>query len=234
MAPVVTATTGAVYDRLPEHYRAADAAQVSPDVPLLRYLSLTADQLHTVAVLLDRLGHDDGGAWASDLADPVAADTAWLAWLAQLVGIDPADQPSPAALRLAIAEAAFDAGTLGSLRRVLEAYVADPKRYIIVKHPAGDPWVVVVVVHPDDVTLTWSALEANFGSWNDIDAAGSWDGLGDDGAGPLAAALERVRPAGVRFDLTLGANTWDGIDSLGSWDAVEALGDWDAVENGGW
>lgn len=66
-----------LYQLLPEHYRLADGAG-----QLRAYLSLVGDQ----AGLVDDVA---AAVAAGQLTDPLAADAAWLGWLAQLVGIDP-------------------------------------------------------------------------------------------------------------------------------------------------
>lgn len=56
--PLVGPVTERVYASLPELYRDADAAQVGPDYPLLRYLSLLLDQLTPVDELRERFSYE--------------------------------------------------------------------------------------------------------------------------------------------------------------------------------
>lgn len=89
--PAVAEFTDRWFDALPAVYRSADEAQDggADGYPLLRFLSLLGDQAGEVETLVDRIAlHDDGtGDWRSDLANPAAADDAWLAWIAQMVGL---------------------------------------------------------------------------------------------------------------------------------------------------
>lgn len=89
MRPETAPATSRLFDRLPELYRAADEAQ-DPTWPLLSYLASLGEQLGELEGLLDRLllhMADPDGIWRSDLSDPDRADDEWLAWLAQLAGL---------------------------------------------------------------------------------------------------------------------------------------------------
>jgi hypothetical protein len=195
---VVSATTLRLYNRLPEFYRQADAAQ--PNWPLLRFLSLIVDPLGELEVLLDRIG---------DLARPNTADAAWLGWLAQLVGADlsgilvVADQRSA----IAAASSGWQAGTKGSIASAAQTVLTGSKYAKVADHNAGDQWRVLVTtrnsetpggtaavlaaiaaknVTPAGVQVdaamlqaSWDTLEAHYPTWAAWEAVGSWDGLED-------------------------------------------------------
>lgn len=83
MRPDVGTTTERMYARLPAFYREDD--ETDGDYPLLRFLSLVGDQASEVEDIVDRL--------PTDLANPIAAEAAWVPWLAQLVGLDTSFDP---------------------------------------------------------------------------------------------------------------------------------------------
>lgn len=89
--PSVSVTATRIWERLPQVYRDYDVTQ---DYPLLRFISLVADQLDDVFDILhriDRQGPDEGGpldnSSRSELTVPALADSTWLPWLAQMSGV---------------------------------------------------------------------------------------------------------------------------------------------------
>lgn len=149
--PVVHPTTQRIYDRLPEHYRTADADQVDPDYPLLRFLALIGDQLGELEDLVDRVDYlppDEGGlpGDTSDLVDATTADAAWLPWLAQLVGAVLPPGLSEAAQRDAVqfAPGGWRAATKGAIADAARTALTGTKYVVIRDHYTGDPWKVEV------------------------------------------------------------------------------------------
>ena len=188
--PTYTDTAERLYALLPGHRRARDLEQTSPDVPLKRYFAAIGDQADDIAVLVDRFAHTElDGTAGSDLADPAEADAAWLPWLAQFV-IDPTGL-STAALRTAIAAAGFDAGSWGSFRAAIEAYL-DPGDYYLVPHLDGTSWVIGIVVATATPAESW---------WSE-----------------LLTVLERLRPAGTAFAV-VAVDDWSWAGVLGTYDA---------------
>lgn len=209
--PTVTVFTERLYGRLPDVYRAADEAQAagSSGYPLLRYLSLIADQGGEVEELLDRIDYvaaPDGGAPGdtSDLADPATADAAWLPWIAQAAGADLGDLTDPAGRRLVLV-AADDTRADGSVRAVrarVAPLLTGARTLYVVPH-YGNDWTVALITFAGESAGT--TPEA------------------------ILAAAEEQRPAGVAFvheygltwdDLEAGFPTWSAIDAAGSWNGL--------------
>lgn len=138
----VTPTALAVWGRLPEHVRDADAGVRDPivvDHPLLRFIAAIADQLQPIVTLLERFTYtppEDGGSYVitalagggrrvdstdtSDLVDPATADLAWLPWLGSLVGVQLDPKLTGQAARDAVA-GAVTGWLAGSTRAVEDA-----------------------------------------------------------------------------------------------------------------
>lgn len=156
--PTVHPVTHRWWDTLPEAYRAADPAQV-PDYPLLRYLSLLGDQLGEVTDLLERVDFvpldEDGTAGdTSDLADPGAADAAWLPWLAQFLGVDVSGLTVPGT-REAIANAAtgFHVATKPAMAAAAASVLIGDRFVQVFDHTISTPgdgsqWDVLITTRP--------------------------------------------------------------------------------------
>lgn len=227
-APAVTATTESVWDRFPEKDRLAD---VDHDWTLLRFLSLLFDQMHAVTALVDRFGVTAPGE-SSDLTDPESADAAWLPWLAQIAGIDPT--MSPGELRLALLARRFDAGSLRSVRETVEALLGGEKRYQIIPHADGDPWVVRIIADPDDAgAATWMTWDVDYPTWGQLERVATWADLEVNADLSDRLALEAVRPAGVTFDVVLAYTSWELLElTVTSWTQWEAMTSWSDYETG--
>jgi hypothetical protein len=208
--PTVTATTERIYARgIPLFMRDADAAEPSGGgYPLLRFLSLLGDLLDHVEVLRARIDYidlADGGVPGdtSDLVDPDTADTAWLNWLGQLVGVARGDRTA-VEMRAAITNASsgWRAGSQAAVRAEVQPLLTGTKHLIIADHYTAE-WTVALVtlasetaattaaailaaagrtkpagvtfVH--DIGLSWAELEAHYPTWSAVEAAGSWDAL---------------------------------------------------------
>lgn len=190
--PAVHAITERAYGFLPHDYRDADERQADgpSGYPLLRYTSLYLDQLGEVLDLVDDIGR---------LTDPENADAAWLPWLAQF-GVQITPSMTARDIRTAIASIATRTpASSEQLLAAVKARLAGDQRAYLERHVGGDMWVLGVAVHPDDIAVTsWNALEAEVPDWNSIEAAGSWEGLGD--FAPLDSPLvERETPVGVEL-----------------------------------
>lgn len=160
--PVYSETTEELYDRLPEVHREQDAAQIGPDFPLKRFLSVLGDQLGEVAELVDRFGfltRDEGGApdATSDLVDPTTADTAWLPWLAQLVGVRKAAGLSDDSLREAIRSSTtgFRAGTKAAVGAAVKPFLSGTKYVEVVpfsidERGNGGVWDLMVITRASE------------------------------------------------------------------------------------
>jgi hypothetical protein len=208
--PTVTATTQHRFDLLPELYREADRVEPSGGGwPLLRFLALLGDQAGDIEVLLDRFAYvplEDGGAPGdtSDLVDPTTADAAWLAWLAQQIGIDPGDR-TVAELRAAIADAStgWRAGSQAAVRSEVQTQLTGAKHVGIWDHWENDEWRVAI-------------------GTRHVETA--------DEAAVLVAA-NRTKPAGVQFEHVWGVGTWADFEAAGgTWaDFENPAGPWDTT-----
>lgn len=77
---------------IPDYLKLKDSEQTEIDRPFLRWLALFGLEADAPTNLIDRFWYippDDGGdaTETSDLVDPLKADSAWLFWLAWLVGV---------------------------------------------------------------------------------------------------------------------------------------------------
>jgi hypothetical protein len=209
--PTVTSTTQHRFDLLPELYREADRVEPSGGGwPLLRFLALLGDQAGDIEVLLDRFAYvplEDGGAPGdtSDLVDPTTADAAWLAWLAQQIGIDPGDR-TVAELRAAIANAStgWRAGSQAAVRSEVQTQLTGTKTVAIWDHYGG-PWTVAIGTRTDETA---------------------------DAAAVLVAA-GRTKPAGVGFVHRDGVQTYEGANALHPTYLSRAGLTYETVINGG-
>ena len=222
--PTVGPFTDALYARLPEVYRDADEAQDEgrSNYPLLRYLSLLGDQLTQVADLLGRFTYDPldertntdpawdrygsglfgddtyGDADVADLVDPGLADSAWLPWLAQLLGVNVTgltiDETRAA---LANPSDAWAHGTPGAILKPVRELLP-PGAYVDTLPHFGDPFTIGLVTKQDETygVTTWGDLETLAPTWADLEALGSWNNLE---ALTIVRAAWAERPAGYRL-----------------------------------
>lgn len=222
--PTVGPTTEALYARLPELYRDADAAQADgpSNYPLLRYLSLLFDQLDAVTTLLDRftytpLDERQDGPWirygsgtygdatfgdqdTSDLVDPYTANAAWLPWLAQLVGVDVANL-SVTAQRYVIAhpQDTWAHGTPRAIAAAARAKLTGTGYAAIMPTYQGDPFTIALVTREDETqgVTTWGELETMAPTWADLMALGDWSNLE---AADVVREAQKERPAGFKLE----------------------------------
>lgn len=169
LEPVYSKTAERIWARLPEYIRVADAGQ---QWAMKSWLSGVTDRLGEVTTLLDRINFVqpfDGGAPGdtSDLVDPVAADAAWLPWLAQLVGVKLGPTLNVAGQRTAIASAAsgFRAATKGAIVAAAQTLLTGTKYVQVYDHSAtvpgdGTVWDILVVTRPSE-TPDAAAVLAN-------------------------------------------------------------------------
>ena len=194
MRPDVAARTDALYGRLPEAYRDADEVL---DYPLLRYLSLLADQLEPLDDLVERIDYDaEEEGDTSDLVDATGANAGWFPWLAQLLGVtlaglDVVEQ------RAALADpvASWDHGTPGAIAEAAARGLSGTKAVTVTAHHGDNPWVIGIgTLDSETATLdTWGELNAEAPTWAGLHAFGSFAMA----AAPLVlSAAEDERPAG--------------------------------------
>jgi hypothetical protein len=83
MAFDLTPFTQRVYKLLPAFMRTTDREDIAA-----RFIGVVGDEADGVRALKDRLAYTPEQGGTSELTDPAFADTAWLPWLGQLVGLD--------------------------------------------------------------------------------------------------------------------------------------------------
>jgi hypothetical protein len=160
--------TQRLYNRLPTLYRDADTTPQQ----LLRFISLLGDQADEVETLTYRIGYqapDDGGAAGdtSDLTDPTAADTAWLPWLAQLVGVRAPVSNDLQALRDAIlyATTGWRAGTRAAIAGAAKSALTGTRYVHVYDHSISSPgdgteWDVLLVTRITETPDVPAVLQA--------------------------------------------------------------------------
>lgn len=214
--PVYSDTTERMWARLPEYIRVADSGQ---NFTLKRWFSSVADELGTVVGLLDRIDYvsvpEGGGPGdTSDLVDPATADSAWLPWLAQAVGVTLDPTLSDAERRSAIAGAStgFMAGTKTAVARAAQTELSGTKHAEVYDHRTdsgpGTMWDVLIVTRPSETP----------------------------GSAEVLAAVSRkgAKPAGVTLWWRAYEASWDTLATVApTWNDIEALGSWDAVQEAG-
>lgn len=145
-APAVSATTTRLYESLPEVFRTAD---VGTGWTLLRYLDLVLGQADDVETLIDAFDPADGS--VSQLVDPATADPTWLAWLAQLVGVElePRLTEPEARDAVAFASSGWRAGNKAAIADAAKSALGGSKYLRVIPHrtdtgPSGI-WDVLLV-----------------------------------------------------------------------------------------
>ncbi len=212
-----------VYDRLPAHYRAADAAQTFPDYPLYRWLAGICAELGQLEALLTRIDYvppaDGGDAGdTSDLTDPLTADIRWLPWLAQLVGVVLPPSLTDAEMRDAVrfASSGWRAGTKPAVADAAKTELTGTRYARVYDHStgavngvgAGGPWDVLIVTRSTE-TPSVAAVVA-------------------------AVSRRNAKPAGVVLHHRAYEASWDTVEAtFPSWDAIEAAGSWDRIQEAG-
>ncbi len=184
----------------------------TPDAsyPLLRYLSLLADQAGEIEELLDRFNYP--ATPTCDLTNPLTADVAWLPWLAQLVGVSlPPTISDVAGARDAIryASGGWQAGTKTAVANAAKSVLTGTQYCVVADHYSGDMWQLEVRTRGPETP------------------SGTPD--------PVIAAIlaKNAKPAGVALVHTTYAATWATLESAyPTWAAWEAQ-DWELIEDTG-
>lgn len=234
MPPTVTVFADRLYHRLPEVYRTFDADQ---GWLLKRYLSAVTGAADDIGTLVERMrgsraiGPADPQPWAlapdelaeyranrvdrpSALGDPTQADTAWLYWLASLVGarLDAAASEAEQRDTIQYATSGYRAGTRRAMEDAARSALTGSRYARCVPHARPDG----VTPGPWDVTIITRASETP-----DPDAV-------------VGAILRKgVKPAGVRLFTATTEATWDTVEAVfptwTDWDAAT----WDRLEESG-
>lgn len=192
--PSVTATTDRIYQRLPEHYRNADALQGPLNLPLLRYLSLTGDQLDEISDLADRVG--------TDLMDPDATPVFALDWLAQFVGEQLMPLLSVTKKRDTIKfHESWGSGEPGALIAKVQTILTGTKRVTLVEHWGGNGLVIAVWTYASESPAPAIVLAAV---------------LSQKPAGIGLADVSPVKPGLTWYDAAKQYATWSAFAAAGS------------------
>lgn len=196
MEPVFDTTTERIYSRLPIAYQKEDAKL---GWPLKKWLSGACSVMNDVEDLYDRFDYtppEDGGSKSdtSDLVDPARTNTAWLPWLAQLVGVNlqPGDSIQLQRDKIAARKAGIKIGTINSIVEVVKTVLTGTKSVYVYNHSddtgigAGSEWDVLIL------TVQTETL-----------------------SDPIAAVIEAgVKPAGVKLWHAYYGAPWDDIESM--------------------
>lgn len=206
-----------LYERLPEHYRTADAAA---DYPLYRWLAGICRELSMVEALrrrIDFVSVNDGGepGDTSELVDPEVADASWLRWLAQLVGVPYNPSDTEASIRDAIqfASSGWRAGTKVGIAAAARTALTGTKHTEVYDHSItapgdGGPFDVLLVTaisETPDVNAVLATVVAK-------------------GAKPAGVILRHRAYSASWAELEAGFTTWNAIEAVGSWTALEETG----------
>lgn len=240
LVPYMSTLVDRMWDRLPEIHRRMDAADST--WTFKRYLG---GVLHYVggidatitAILGERpigpaspqpwgLPPDEMERWLSNrvtrpsaLGDPTQAQTAWLPWLAQLVGarLDPAATDAEHRDTIRYATSGWRGGTRGAIEDAARSALTGTRFVRAVPHAVPnanggiDPGTVW------DITIVTRTAETP-----DPDAV-------------LGAVLRKgVKPAGAVLYHTPYQATWDQVEAiLPTWADWEAAGTWTTIEEAG-
>lgn len=161
--PIYTETTERLWDeQVPGVYQFEDSRN---DWSMKKYVSATGDVLDEVGVLVDRIKYiplDDGeeADLHSDLVDPWQADTAWLNWLAQLVGVKFRAGLSENDKRTQIATAVggVRAGTNAAIVQAVQTILTGTKTVYVYQFSnltgigAGTQWEVLILTLSEETT----------------------------------------------------------------------------------
>lgn len=200
--PFYSDTTERFYERIPGVYRYEDSQH---NWQMKRWIAGLLEQMADVDVLLQRFRYvppEDGPEvedLSSDLVNPMTADAAWLAWLAQLVGVHFDYILTTDLQRTVVANAVtgVQAGTKAAIVQAAQTVLTGTK---------------TVYVYP---------FSNNVGG---IGAGGQWDvlvmTLAAETTGNVVNAIVNLgaKPAGVKlYHVTYGAN-WTTVETtLPTW-----------------
>jgi hypothetical protein len=234
--PFMTVLIDRLYSRLPEVYRTLDARNLQ--WAFKRYLAAAMNQAGVIDDTITRIAGDNPVGpvtpepWALDgqeldnwrasrqtrpsaLADPDQADTAWLPWLAQLVGarLDPAATELERRDTIRYATSGWRAGTRQAIADAAKTALTGTRYAKVMPHTIGLPGGGVSSGGIWDVTVMTRTSETP-----DPDAV-------------LGAILRKgVKPAGVVLYVAYYGSTWDQIEAFyPTWDHLEAA-TWDEME----
>jgi hypothetical protein len=120
--------------------------------------------LHGLGAMLKQVddiskdGPDGEPGW-SQIFDLTRAKTEWLPWIGQLVGYRVPERPDNQSFedydaeqrRLMVTMSAYQRGTVGMMRAVIQKQLTGGKRVIIKERYDDNPWLIKVWVYADDI-----------------------------------------------------------------------------------
>lgn len=166
----ITFQTGPCVDGLwvdlPEFFRIADVSQ-DPAYPLLTYTRGIMQGLCSVMQLFDRIDYRselEMGAPGdtSDLVNPDTADSNWLPWLAQLVGIDNIKTfPKVEDQRTAIktASAGWQAGSTPGIISAVTSLLNGTKSVTVTRDYLNDPHQILVFTRESETPSGYATIQ---------------------------------------------------------------------------
>lgn len=216
-APLYSATTERLYNRLPEFLRAVDGRN---DWLMKRFVSAIADRQGGVDVLISRIDYitlPDGGkpGDTSDLVDAQTADARWLGWIGQLFGVRLYPGMSEAEQRDAVrfASSGFKGGTKAGIAAAAKSALTGTRYARVYDHSQsavgdGGQWDVLVMTRGTETP--------------DVDAV------------LRTVILKRAKPAGVVLHHRAYSTSWDILEAAyptsDHWDATRS---WNVIEETG-
>lgn len=174
--PMYEETTERAYDRLPGVYKFEDTRN---DWTMKRYMSGIFGVLDEINVLIDRIRYvpvddtDDETDLHSDLVDPAQADSEWLGWLAQLVGVnnDYVSDETVKRDRIAHTYDGAQPGTKAALIQAAQSVLTGTKEVFVYPFSnntggigAGTQWEVLIITRADETAGDVVAAVTNLGA----------------------------------------------------------------------
>lgn len=238
-APTVNRFAQRIFARLPQAYQVFDA---NGGYPFLLYIDALTQELGAIDTVIDRVrgqrpvGPASPMPWSlhpslvadynanrvlrwSELADPMAADPAWLPWLVQLVGghLDPAASVAEQRDTIRYATSGWQAGTISSIEYAARSALTGSQYARCVPHmtdggAAGGPWDVAIMTRssetPDPSAVIGAILRKGVKPagvvLHSVSFGASWD------------MLESARPTWDLWEAdSLGVVTWDRLADTG-------------------
>lgn len=143
-APTTSRLTDLVFSRLPAYVKAADEDQ---DYSARRYLASLLDPQRATVELVDAADPDTSTTGTCELANPEAAQRAWLPWLGWMIGLD-VSGVTESVQRRAISEASRlqRRGSRGAIIRAVQRTLTGSRSCRIYPNLSGSqPYLLTVV-----------------------------------------------------------------------------------------
>lgn len=200
----VSELTTAAYGALPQMVRDADEALGYPLLTYYAAQLEQLASVYELLDRFNFIPPDEGGGHiTSDLIDPSLGDAAWLPWQAQLYGVL-LDRSQQEATQRAVVDdrrSGWRRGTAASMIAAAQTVLTGSKSCVVLPHYGGDVWTIGLQTIPTETPAdpavvdaviaadakpagyelvnvlyqaSWATIEADFPTWADLRAAGSW------------------------------------------------------------